>query len=102
MKIIQDRLTVVSYNHLDILFGQKHRRVSRRWDQGNGVRRVCQEGRGGGGDGLEREGCTLGFNPDWDGTPIQVCAAHQQDMLFASLTLETGNRIPDYGILSQT
>lgn len=72
---------------------------------GNGVRRVCQEGRGDGGVGLEREGCTLGFNPDWDGTPIygpyRYMAAHQQDILFASLTLETGNRIPDYGILSQ-
>ena len=37
---------------------------------GNGVRRVCQEGSGDGEVGLEREGCTLGFNPDWDGTPI--------------------------------
>ena len=37
---------------------------------GNGVKRVCQEGRGDRGLGLEREVCPLGFTPDWDGTPI--------------------------------
>lgn len=37
---------------------------------GNGVKRVCQEGSGDGGLGLEREVCPLGFTPDWDGTPI--------------------------------
>ena len=47
---------------------------------------MCQQGRGDGGVGLEREGCTLGFTPDWDGTMGYKgnFAAHHQDMLFAS------------------